>query len=97
MASKTPPGRSPIQVQWLLPLLDLDDQVKVTKTMYVDNASISFHYGQAADKKERFRKLGYVDSAGPRTIQQASLQNSPRFGFFEVGTHTLLNLGTWSI
>jgi hemerythrin superfamily protein len=31
MASKTPPERSHIQVQWLFPLLDLDDQVTVTK------------------------------------------------------------------
>ena len=31
MASKTPPERSPIQVQWLFPLLDLDDQVTVTR------------------------------------------------------------------
>jgi hypothetical protein len=31
MASKTPPEKSPIQVQWLFPLLDLDDQVKVTR------------------------------------------------------------------
>jgi len=31
MASKTPPERSPTQVQWLFPLLDADDQVKVTR------------------------------------------------------------------
>jgi len=31
MASKTPPERSPIQVQWLFPLLGLDDQVAVTR------------------------------------------------------------------
>ncbi len=31
MASKTPPERSPIQIQWLFPLLDLDDQVTVTR------------------------------------------------------------------
>ena len=31
MASKTPPERSPTQVQWLFPLLDLDDQVIVTR------------------------------------------------------------------
>lgn len=31
MASKTPPERSPIQAQWLFPLLDLDDQVTVTR------------------------------------------------------------------
>ena len=31
LASKTPPERSPSQVQWLFPLLDLDDQVKVTR------------------------------------------------------------------
>jgi hypothetical protein len=31
MASKTPPERSPIQIQWLFPLLDLDDQVAVTR------------------------------------------------------------------
>jgi iron-sulfur cluster repair protein YtfE (RIC family) len=29
MASKTPPERSPTQVQWLFPLLDSEDQVKV--------------------------------------------------------------------
>jgi len=33
MASKTPPERSPIQTQWLFPLLDFDDQVKVTKLL----------------------------------------------------------------
>jgi iron-sulfur cluster repair protein YtfE (RIC family) len=31
MASKTPSERSPIQVQWLFPLLDLHDQVAVTR------------------------------------------------------------------
>jgi hypothetical protein len=31
MASKTPPERSSIQVQWLFPLLDFDDQVAVTR------------------------------------------------------------------
>jgi hemerythrin superfamily protein len=31
LASKTPPERSPSHVQWLFPLLDLDDQVKVTR------------------------------------------------------------------
>jgi hypothetical protein len=31
MASKTPSERVPIQVQWLFPLLDLDDQVAVTR------------------------------------------------------------------
>jgi iron-sulfur cluster repair protein YtfE (RIC family) len=31
MASKTPPERSSIQAQWLFPLLDLDDQVTVTR------------------------------------------------------------------
>jgi iron-sulfur cluster repair protein YtfE (RIC family) len=31
MASKTPPERIPVQVQWLFPLLDRDDQVKVTR------------------------------------------------------------------
>ena len=31
MASKTPPERSPTQVQWLFPLLDLEDQVVSTK------------------------------------------------------------------
>ena len=31
MASKTPPERIPAQFQWLLPLLDPDDQVKVTR------------------------------------------------------------------
>jgi iron-sulfur cluster repair protein YtfE (RIC family) len=31
MASKTPPERFPIQVQWLFPLLDLDDQLTVTR------------------------------------------------------------------
>jgi hemerythrin superfamily protein len=31
LASKTPPERSPSQVQWLFPLLDLDDQVNVTR------------------------------------------------------------------
>lgn len=31
MASKTPPERFPIQIQWLFPLLDPDDQVKVTR------------------------------------------------------------------
>ena len=31
MSSKTPPERSPIQVQWLFPLLDLDDQAAVTR------------------------------------------------------------------
>ena len=31
MASKTPPERLPTQFQWLLPLLDFDDQVKVTR------------------------------------------------------------------
>jgi iron-sulfur cluster repair protein YtfE (RIC family) len=31
MASKTPPERSPTQVQWLFPLLDLDYQVTVTR------------------------------------------------------------------
>jgi hypothetical protein len=31
LASKTPPERSPSQVQWPFPLLDLDDQVNVTR------------------------------------------------------------------
>jgi hemerythrin superfamily protein len=31
LASKTPPERSSSQVQWLFPLLELDDQVKVTR------------------------------------------------------------------
>lgn len=31
MASKTPPDRSPIQVQWLFPLLELNDQVTVVR------------------------------------------------------------------
>ncbi len=31
MSSQTPPDRSPIQVGWLFPLLELDDQVKVTR------------------------------------------------------------------
>ena len=31
LASKTPPERSPSQLQWLFPLLDLDDQVMVTR------------------------------------------------------------------
>ena len=31
MASKTPPERSSIQVQWLFPLLDVDDKVAVTR------------------------------------------------------------------
>jgi hypothetical protein len=31
MASKTPPERFPSQVQWLFPLLDLEDQVAVTR------------------------------------------------------------------
>jgi hypothetical protein len=40
--------------------------------MDVIDASTSFHYAQAAHKKERFRKLGYVNSADPRTIRQVS-------------------------
>lgn len=31
LASKTPPERSASQVQWLFPLLEFDDQVKVTR------------------------------------------------------------------
>jgi hypothetical protein len=31
LASKTPPERFPSQIQWLFPLLDLDDQVIVTR------------------------------------------------------------------
>ena len=31
LASKTPPERSPSQLQWLFPLLDLGDQVTVTR------------------------------------------------------------------
>ena len=31
MAGKTPPDRSSVQVQWLFPLLDLGDQVTVTR------------------------------------------------------------------
>ncbi len=31
MASKTPQERSPIQIQWLFPLLELDDQVTVIR------------------------------------------------------------------
>jgi hypothetical protein len=88
MASKTPPGRSPIQFQWLLPLLDLDDQVKVTKTIYVDNASISFHYGQAADKKERFRKLGYVDSEVLELSNKQAFKTLQDLGFLR-WAHTL--------
>ena len=32
MASKTPPERIPVQVQWIFPLLDFDDQLKVIKS-----------------------------------------------------------------
>jgi iron-sulfur cluster repair protein YtfE (RIC family) len=32
MSSKTPPERVPVQVQWLFPLLDFDDQLKVIKS-----------------------------------------------------------------
>ena len=42
--------------------------------MDVIDASTSFHYAQAAHKKERFRKLGYVDSANPGTIRQVSMR-----------------------
>lgn len=45
--------------------------------MDVGDASTSLHYAQATHKKERLRKLGYVDSTDPRTIRQVSLQNSP--------------------
>jgi len=46
--------------------------------MDVGHASTSFHYAQAAHKKERCRKLGHVNSTDPRTIRQISFQNSPR-------------------
>ena len=82
MASKTPSERSPIArysgsvaIPFTWPWWPSDSYT----IMDVGDASTSFHYGQAADKKERFRKLGYVDSADPRTIRQVSARLVKRY------------------
>jgi len=56
--------------------------------MDVVDASTSFHYAQDSHKKERFRELGYVDSADPGTIRQISARYLSEVKYIQSSSQT---------